>query len=561
MTLHPTLNWKYDVPIVTPAVASSYPRLLAQLYARRGYHTLESIQSHFRLSIWHDPSLLPDIDKLVAFIDQLKARKGKLYLFTDYDADGGMSGYIMASFLQSLGIKIVWGQADRFSGGYGIQPKHIYHAASKQVDGILTLDCGTNDVDAMNVAVNTYGLPVFVLDHHLLQETLPESVVVVNPHREDSKYPFKMLCTGALSFKVVSLLAKRYNIPRETVAEYLPFAGIALLADQMPMIDEAYAITWHALSALPNTTNVGLRTLMTKLEMIPPSNERTVHFGLGPLFNAPGRLGSASIVVRLLVEKDEQKAAEIADRLIAINEERKVQTEEAVERCVSELGPAPKAGIIISGGKGLNHGVAGIASAKLVEKYHRPVVVFGESPDGMLVGSGRSVPGFSILNALTAVREHCERLGGHDGACGVTIRPEALETIQQAFLKTTRPESGETDVEIDLSLSLPEIDEYLEEVVPRFHPCGLEHEAPILMFRNLQLIKCYEKFETPGVFRLRLTDGENFINAKTTMNLGPYISQKVDVIARLNAGIAFGKPFRLLEVIDICTSEARQTAI
>jgi single-stranded-DNA-specific exonuclease len=348
----------------------------------------------------------------------------------DYDVDGICATVLAVLTLRELGAEVEWHLPSRFEEGYGVSGETLSRLAAEGCGLVLTVDCGITAVAEVAEA-KAAGLEVIVTDHHRPGDQLPDCPVVAT---RPSDYPFPELCGTGVVYKLAEALL---GPGHPSLAGNLDLVALATIADVVPLVDENRALARAGLRRLATTTRPGLRALMQTARVDPATiDEGAVGFRLAPRINAAGRLGRPTAALELLLTEDEQEARRIALELEELNRERQA-VEERIQReaiAAIEEWPEPRRrrrGYVVAG-ENWHEGVIGIVASRLVERYHRPVVLIAGT-DGDWKGSGRSISAFDLHAGLAACSEHLERFGGHRAAAGLSIRPENVDALAQAF--------------------------------------------------------------------------------------------------------------------------------
>ncbi len=403
----------------------------AGVLLRRGYDSADKAAAFLAGKMpGHDPFLLGSMqeacDRLRAAIEAGR----RICVHGDYDVDGICATVLAVLTLRELGAEVEWHLPSRFEEGYGVSGETLSRLAAEGCGLVLTVDCGITAVAEVAEA-KAAGLEVIVTDHHRPGDQLPACPVVAT---RPSDYPFPELCGTGVVYKLAEALL---GPDHPSLAGNLDLVALATIADVVPLVDENRALALAGLRRLATTTRPGLRALMQTARVDPATiDEGAVGFRLAPRINAAGRLGRPTAALELLLTEDEQEARRIALELEELNRERQA-VEERIQReaiAAIEEWPAPRRrrrGYVVAG-ENWHEGVIGIVASRLVERYHRPVVLIAGT-DGDWKGSGRSISAFDLHAGLAACSEHLERFGGHRAAAGLSIRPENVDALAQAF--------------------------------------------------------------------------------------------------------------------------------
>ena len=379
---------------------------------------------------FHDPFLMPDMEKAVDRILKAISDKEKILIYGDYDADGITSTTILKRFFNDRGIDIGTYIPNRLDEGYGLNEEAI---ASIKKDGyklIITVDTGITANAEIDMA-NEAGLEVIVTDHHEPGEEIPKAIAVVDCKRKDSKYPFSQLAGCGVAFKLASALAKKLDLSEDEALKYLDLACVGTISDIVPLEDENRVIAKLGLLLLKQTRNPGLRELIKNIGFKDISSE-TVSFGIAPRINACGRMGHQEIALNLFTTNDPIEAREYAASLEEYNRERQTVEKKIYEEALAilEKENIDDKACIVLGNDGWHNGVIGIVSSKITDKYYKPsLLVCFDGKTGK--GSGRSIPGFDLHEALMKCSKNLTAFGGHSMAVGLKLEKENYEGFKE----------------------------------------------------------------------------------------------------------------------------------
>ena len=414
--------------VVSLASALGLSETTAGVLVRRGYGDPETARTFLAAETpAHDPFLLGDMDAACERIRAVIAAGGRICVHGDYDVDGICATALAVSVLQDLGADVGWHLPSRFEEGYGVSADTLARLAEEGCHLLLTVDCGITAVDEI-AAARASGLDVVVTDHHRPGTTLPDCPVVAT---RPSSYPFPELCGTGVVFK----LAQALGVPN--LERHLDVVALATVADVVPLVDENRGLVASGLKRLARTKKPGLRALMASARVDPAVVDAgAIAFRLAPRINAAGRLGHPKAALDLLLTEDPQEAGRLAAQLESLNRDRQSVEERILREALDQVEQWPEAkrrrrGYVVAGEE-WHRGVIGIVASRLVERFHRPVVLIAGGEDGW-TGSGRSIPAFDLHGALAACSDHLERWGGHRAAAGLSIDKENLEAFAEAF--------------------------------------------------------------------------------------------------------------------------------
>ena len=378
----------------------------------------------------HDPFLLGDMAAARETILRAIGDGKRICVHGDYDADGICATALAVLVLRELGADVVWHLPSRFEEGYGVQSDTLTRLGSEGCGLILTVDCGVTAVQEIAEA-RAQGLEVIVTDHHRPAESLPDCPLVVT---RPSEYPYPELCGTGVVYKLGQALL---GADSPVLAAHLDLVAVATIADVVPLTDENRSLVLAGLRELARTQKPGLKALMRSSRVDPGSlDESAVGFRLAPRLNAAGRLCRPESALELLLAEDDETAIPLAGTLEELNRERQAVEDRILREALKRVAEWPESEqrrrAYVLAGEEWHQGVIGIVASRLVERFHRPVVLIAGGEDEWK-GSGRSISAFDLHGALAACSEHLIRFGGHRAAAGLSIDPERVESFADAF--------------------------------------------------------------------------------------------------------------------------------
>lgn len=442
-------------------------------------------------SIKH-PSGLKDMDKAVDRIVQAVENNEKIVVYGDYDVDGITSTSLLYDFLQSVGADVTYYIPDRMDEGYGINIKAITRFIKEGINLVVTVDCGITAVGEVDFA-KCSGLDVIITDHHTCKEEIPAAAAVVNPKRHDDTYPFKGLAGVGVAFKLVLATAIRMGLNTgECFDKYVDLAAIGTVADVMDLKDENRVIVEKGLEQIRKLERPGVKALLESAGALSrPITSTTIAFAVAPRLNAAGRIGSALKSVELMLEKDEEKARVLAEELDSENELRKQTEQNIYNEALAMIASDPnfdKKKVIVLAKEDWHQGVIGIVASKLLEDFYKPCILISLDRNGRGKGSGRSIRGFSLFEALTVCDKHLINFGGHAAAAGLGILKgniKAFETeINKYADKVLKPENMVKVIEIDSVLDKNSINLQSVKQLSYLEPFGMGNEQPVFVVKS-----------------------------------------------------------------------------
>jgi single-stranded-DNA-specific exonuclease len=418
--------------------------ITASVLVRRGYGDPEEARAFLAGELpLHDPYLLGDMQVAVEHIRAAVAAGKRICVHGDYDVDGICATVLAVFVLRELGAEVEWHLPSRFDEGYGISGQTLERLAEEGCGLVLTVDCGITAVEEIRRA-RELGLDVIVTDHHRPGEQLPDCPIVAT---RPSGYPFPELCGTGVVYKLGQALL---GADADALRRQLDLVALATIADVVPLVGENRSLAIAGLRGLARTQKVGLRALMKVARVDPAAVDAgAVGFRLAPRINAAGRLGHPRAALELLLTEDREEARRLADRLEDLNRDRQAVEDKILRAAIVQVEEWPEAkrrqrGYVVWG-EDWHEGVIGIVASRLVERYHRPVVLIAGT-EGLWKGSGRSIPSFDLHGALGACAHYLERFGGHRAAAGLSISPEQLEPFAEAFAAQAEGLVGEEDL-------------------------------------------------------------------------------------------------------------------
>ncbi len=472
----------------------SIPTLLSKVLHARGFTNAHEVQQYLKLdeNSLFDPFLLRDMQKAVDTITNAIKEKKKFIIFGDYDVDGVTSTTILTDYLKSQGADCNFYIPDRISEGYGLNSEAILSIKNQGYDIIITVDSGITAVEEVSYA-KSLGLDVIITDHHECKDQVPEGDAIVNPKQPNCDYPFKELSGVAVAFKLICALAGEDNLS-EVINKYIALVAIGTIADVMPLRGENRTIVMLGLKALENPINLGIRTLMQEAGILDKKiTASSVSFTLAPRINAAGRVGSATDAVEMLLTDDIKTASLIASDLCRQNKERQLTENEILEQAIKILEKeyiADRDKIIVLWGENWHHGVIGIVSSRLSDKYACPVVLISlEGDKGK--GSGRSIKGFNLFSALEYSNEYIEKFGGHELAAGLTVSRENLPKLRESLLKYANEFVNQDDLiptmNVDCAIDIDDVTIPNINALTMLEPYGMGNPQPVFCIRDLKV--------------------------------------------------------------------------
>ncbi len=508
----------------------SIGEITARLLAIRGYNTPEKAKIFLEKSntLFHDPYLLCDMDKAVKRIAKAIDSGEKITVYGDYDVDGVTSVSTLYMYLQNAGGNVDYYIPSRLGEGYGVNNVALENLHNAGTSLVITVDTGITAFEETEYA-KSLGMDVVITDHHRCQDVLPNAEAVVNPKRADDNYPFKELAGVGVVFKLISalefylqerslfddggkglsyservkrLLSSGVDFLYNVCSRYIDLVAIGTVADVMTLTDENRIICALGLSVLENSPRVGVSALIDAASEDKPQKYQKkrkitatyIGFTIAPRINAAGRIAEAGIGVRLFTSKSKEEADALAHKLCELNTERQgeeTRIETEAEQMALESHDFKKSPVMVLASEGWHHGIIGIVSSRMTEKFNLPSILISVE-DGIGKGSGRSIKGLNIMEALNYCKDLLIRYGGHELAAGLTVSADKIDEFRERINEFARehinPEENEATLDADLEICESDITLELAEELSAFEPCGVGNPAPVFVMRNAVLL-------------------------------------------------------------------------
>jgi single-stranded-DNA-specific exonuclease len=473
------------------AEALSISSATASLLLARGVTTPAQAAAWITPVCSHDPFLIPDMELAVDRLHRAMAGRERVCFYGDYDVDGMSATGIYLSFFRGLGADVHAYVPNRLREGYGLNERAIQMLAAAGVTLLVTADCGTTAHREIALA-NQLGLDVIVTDHHQTDEQVPPALALMNPHRRDTRYPFRGLCSGGLAYKVASAYQTRYGAGAVPVDSLLDLVALSTVADVVPLQDENRALVREGLARLSRGGRCGVRALKRVCGVTKDCTTETIAYKLAPRLNATGRLDEAIDGVRLLTTDSESEAERLAEHLERLNRARQQLESEMMQEALVQLEGREVPRAIVLASRRWHLGVVGIVAARLVERFHRPTVVIAVNKEGIGKGSARTVPEFDLYQALASCRDLFIAFGGHPGAAGVTIHedrlPEFAERFEAIAESWGRVAQHVPTLHLDSEVRLEEVTRRLLREIDTLHPFGAGNPEPMFAVKQLEIM-------------------------------------------------------------------------
>ncbi|WP_418568783.1 single-stranded-DNA-specific exonuclease RecJ [Hominenteromicrobium sp.] len=543
------------------AFAQTYgvPFFLAMLMNIRGLddaaHLREFLGEGEPLS---DPFLLKDMDKAAARITRAVDNMEKIAVYGDYDADGVTSTAMLYSYLETRGADVIFYIPQREGEGYGMNIGAVEYLKEQGVSLIVTVDNGISSVQEVARA-NELGIDVVVTDHHRPQEILPDAVAVVDAYRPDDTSPYKHFSGVGIAFKLLMALEDGAGDVEDLLEAYSDLAAIGTIGDIVPLTGENRTLIRAGLERLSQSDRPGVQALLENAGIAGKALTSTnVAFTLVPRINATGRMGAPERAVRLLISGYEEEAEVLSEEICADNEERRRVEAEIAEAAFADIEAKGymKDRVVVVDGENWHHGVIGIVASRVTERCGKPCMIISRG-ETEAKGSGRSIEGFSLFEAICACGDLLLKFGGHPMAAGITLKPENIEAFRKRINQYAAehfPQMPTQTVTLDCKLNPTALSVSMAQSLTQLEPFGNGNPQPVFGLFNMELSNV-----TPvgGGGHLRLTLEKNgAVITAMRFNTKPeelpyHIGDKIDLAVQLEAREFRGQPSLTVIVRDM----------
>ncbi len=474
----------------------SIPYVTAKILCARGLCDIDQATKFLNPSLQQlfDPFVLPGMKAGVERVIQALKNNEKMMIYGDYDVDGITGTALMFLVLNRLGGSVSYYLPNRLLEGYGISEDGLEEAVKRDIDLLISVDCGITAVDEVRIATEK-GIDCIITDHHEPGPELPKAQVIINPKLDSPDKPGYELSAVGVAFKFAQALYSQLNQDQSELEDHLDLVALGTAADIVPLVGENRILTKFGLEQVARTNKPGLKALIFISGIMGHKiGTGQIVFILAPRINAVGRLGDAQKAIKLLTTKDETQANAIARVLNAENKRRKDIDEqtlnEALELIETTIDIKNDRAIVLSS-YGWHQGVIGIVASRIVERFNRPTVMIAiDGGEGK--GSARSIPGFHLYEALKQCEEYLNRYGGHKYAAGLSIDPDKIEPFRRKLNQVSASMLSEEDLipklSIDSELELESINDELMQVLEKFAPFGPMNTRPIFVTYNAEVV-------------------------------------------------------------------------
>ena len=511
-------------------------QLLATILVNRGITEQEELKIFLNPTRkdFHNPFLMPDMEKAVDRIIKAIEKKEKIIIYGDYDADGITSITVLKSFFKDLGIDVEYYIPNRLSEGYGLNKTAVEEIANNRYNLMITVDCGITAIEEVELA-KIKNIDTIITDHHEVADELPKAIAVIDAKRKDSIYPCRDLAGVGVVFKLIQALAIKLGLKEESYLKYLDIVCVGTISDIVPLKDENRVIAKLGLLLINQTKNIGLKSILLSAGY-KNIDSMAISFGVAPRINACGRMGHAEKALELLLCKNINDANRLTNELNEFNKIRQETEKSIFEEAVLKIENENlnNKNTIVVAGENWHHGVIGIVASKITEMYFKPSILLCYE-DNIAKGSGRSITGFDLHDALMKCADIIDKFGGHSMAIGITIKKENVQKFYDKIEKIASDMKVDEIIpiiQIDSKISLNNIDKEMVASLKQLEPFGEGNKTPIFAIRNLKIDSIRALSEGKHL-KLTLKENNTMINA-IGFNMGNLVQEykigdKIDV--------------------------------
>lgn len=523
-----------------------YPSFLAMMLEIRGFHTKDEIDTMFHASrSFADPFLLKDMDLAVARIQRAIDNFEKICIYGDYDADGVTSTAMLYSYLESCGANVMFYIPLREQEGYGLNLAALDQLRQQDVQLIVTVDNGISSVNEVEYA-SKLGMEVVITDHHRPRDVLPNAIAVVDPHRLDCAYPFKDLSGVGVAFKLITALEGEMADLTTLLENYADFVAIGTIGDIVSLTGENRGFVKAGLPLLSHSDRVGICTLLEKAGVSGKElSAANVAFTIVPRINATGRIGTSDRAVRLLLCEDPEEAERLAEDICHDNNMRKQIEADITTKALELLNNEPQRmyeRVIVVEGEDWHHGVIGIVASRITEMFGKPSMVISYTGDEAK-GSGRSIEGFSLFDAICSCAPLLSKFGGHPMAAGLSLPTENIGAFRRQineFAASLPMDMPPQIVHLDCKLNPAALNLEMPKQIAYLEPFGTDNPSPLFGLYGMELKEIYP-IGGGNHLRLRLERNNHAVQClkfRTTAQDFPYqVGDLLDLAVTLEVNV------------------------
>lgn len=493
--------------------------ILCKIISNRDITENEVIKSYLDPTVdkLHNPNDMKDMEKVKTLLKEKIESQKKIRISSDFDVDGIISVFVLLTGLKKLGANVDYEIPDRINDGYGINKRIIKEAYEDGIDTILTCDNGIAAIEEVDYA-NELGITVIITDHHDIpyiedekgnkNAVLPKAFAILNPKQQHCSYKFKKLCGAGVAYKLIEALYEEFNIPKKYCYELIEFVSIATVCDVVDLVDENRVFVKNGLEMLNNTSNIGLKSLI-EASGLEGKQISAYHLGfvIGPCLNATGRLESAKMGLKLLMEKDLTIAQNMAKEIVELNNSRKTMTLEGTTKAVEIIENSEMVNdkVLVVFLENIHESLAGIIAGRIKELYNKPTIILTNTKDNVK-GSARSIDTYNIFEELTKCKKLLNKFGGHPMAAGMSLPVENIDMLRKQLNLNCTLSSDDflKKIIIDMALPIEKIDFKLIESLEILEPFGVGNNKPAFAIKNVKIKKAIILGQDNNVLKLKL---------------------------------------------------------
>ena len=536
-------------------------QLLATILVNRGIIEQEKLKIFLNPTRkdFHNPFLMPDMEKAVDRIMKAIEKNEKIIIYGDYDADGITSITVLKSFFKDIGIDADYYIPNRLSEGYGLNKTAVEEIANNRYNLMITVDCGITAIEEVELA-KIKNIDTIVTDHHEVADELPKAIAVIDAKRKDSIYPCRDLAGVGVVFKLIQALAIKLGLKEESYLKYLDIVCVGTISDIVPLKDENRVIAKLGLLLINQTKNIGLKSILLSAGY-KNIDSMAISLGGAPRINACGRMAHAEKALELLLCKNINDANRLTNELNEFNKIRQETEKSIFEEAVLKIENENlnNKNTIVVAGENWHHGVIGIVASKITEMYFKPSILLCYE-DNIAKGSGRSITGFDLHDALMKCADIIDKFGGHSMAIGITIKKENVQKFYDKIEKIASDMKVDEIIpiiQIDSKISLNDIDKEMVASLKQLEPFGEGNKTPIFAIKNLKIDSIRALSEGKHL-KLTLRENNTMINA-IGFNMGNLVQEykigdKIDVAGVLEINTFNGVDSIQINLKDIMKS-------
>ena len=584
--------FKEEIPRDIVAELSAHSPLLRTLLYRRGIVTNSEAEKFLNPDYerdTHDPFLMLHMERAVERILRAIKNDERIIVYGDYDCDGIPGSVVLHDFFKKIGYESFENYIPhRHEEGYGLNSEAVEEFAKQNTGLLITVDCGIADVKEVTHA-NGLGIDVIITDHHIppfdsaqgrpfdhaegRQGVLPPAYAILNSKQEGDTYPDNMLCGAGVVWKLVQALIlrgreeKMIDVPDGWEKWLLDMAGLATIADMVPLRNENRALAYFGLKVLRKSTRPGLLKLLRKMKVDQRHlTEDDIGFMIAPRINAASRMSVPMEAFRLLSTTDDKIADELSDHLQKMNDERKWTVGQIMKEVKHELAHREIKSVIVIGNPKWRVGVLGLAANNICEEYGRPAFVWGREGASVIKGSCRSGGSVNVVELMTSVSEELFiDMGGHEQSGGFSIANEKIHLLESELVRAcermNREEGKDERIEIDAALSLNDVNWNTHKEIEQLAPFGIGNPKPAFLFENIEIVEVSEFGKEKNHLRLGFKNSRGlavqsigFFMGKDSFGVPFDIGARINLVATMEKSMFRNRPELRLRIVDIAVA-------